>query len=305
MEISESQPPEDAEILESITEGIAAEIGAVDTDQAAALEASELEAQTATPMDVDEASSTTDELTAISESETTDDTLEVEPEKEISPDDDGYVDEDPVPVEEREPAADLSLASDESGSDEDQSDQPQEESTTTIDDEIEAAVDAVMTMDEEVEALPVPQEQHIIFTLAGTEYTALISNVAEIGYPLNVTPLPNVPEWVLGLANLRGDVISIVDLRAFLGLGKISRGGDARLLIAKTLQGDFIVGLIVESVRGIRYLNIDQIMEPPMDIAPQVATYVSGSYDLEGRALKLLNLERLLSSTEMRQLVMA
>ncbi len=152
------------------------------------------------------------------------------------------------------------------------------------------------------DTLPEPvEEQYIIFSLAGREYAAHISNIVEIGYPLNVTPLPNVPDWVLGLTNLRGDVISIFDLRAFLGFGKILQGGESRLLIAKTHEGDFNVGLIVDGVRGIRYLNIDLIEEPAADITAQVAKFVSGSYELDERILPLLDLQRLLSSSEMRQ----
>jgi hypothetical protein len=68
------------------------------------------------------------------------------------------------------------------------------------------------------------EEQHVIFTLAGTEYAAPIANVIEIGRPMVVTPVPNVPDWVLGVANLRGDIISMVNLRAFLGMDRLRTG---------------------------------------------------------------------------------
>jgi purine-binding chemotaxis protein CheW len=180
---------------------------------------------------------------------------------------------------------------------------PNEGMDDAVDDRILPAPLAGLIPEDAEYSLPEPvEEQHIIFSLAGRDYAAHISNIVEIGYPLNVTPLPNVPDWVLGLTNLRGDVISIFDLRAFLGFGKIPYGGETRLLIAKTLEGDFNVGLIVDSVRGIRYLNIDQIEEPVADITAQVAKYVSGSYELDERIFVLLDLQKLLSSSEMRQL---
>lgn len=304
MENSESQMPEDAEILESITEGIAVEISAADAGEVGPMGASDTEIESETRMHVEDDSFSMDEPIAPGEIVAIDDVDIEEPEKDVSPGGDGSAQEDSVSVEELGPVADRGIVSIETGFDEDQSNPIFEVSTTSIDDEIGTATETLVIADGAPEELEAPQEQHIIFTLADTEYSAQISNVMEIGYPLNVTPLPNVPGWVLGLANLRGDVISIVDLRAFLGLGKIVIGGDARLLLAKTLQGDFSVGLIVDSVRGIRYLSEDQIAETTVDISPQVNAYTSGSYDLDGRILLLLDLERLLSSTEMRQFEM-
>src|SRR4030095_6422769 len=78
------------------------------------------------------------------------------------------------------------------------------------------------------------EEQHVIFTLDGASYSLPIASVTEIGRPLAVTPLPNVPEWMVGVANLRGDIISVVDLRRFFGLGadEAPRGG--RMLVVRS-----------------------------------------------------------------------
>jgi purine-binding chemotaxis protein CheW len=145
------------------------------------------------------------------------------------------------------------------------------------------------------------EEQHVIFALAGTEYAAPIANVIEIGRPLDVTPVPNVPGWVLGIANLRGDIISMVDLRAFLGMERISYGQASRMLVAQTRREDMTTALIVDRVSGIRYLAVDRIGAPTAPIEDRVTPYLRGVYEHDGHLLVILNLERLLLSPEMRQ----
>jgi len=178
-----------------------------------------------------------------------------------------------------------------------------DELIAAIDEEVEAVYGAGPMVDLAA-ARPVEagdKEQHVIFSLAGAEYTVPIANVVEIGRPLAVTPVPNVPDWVLGAANLRGDIISMVDLRAFLGLEQVSPDRASRMLVAQTRQEDISVGLIVDQVSGISYLPAAQISAPAAPIQDQVAPYLRGVYEHEGRLLAVLNLEQLLLSPEMQQ----
>jgi purine-binding chemotaxis protein CheW len=145
------------------------------------------------------------------------------------------------------------------------------------------------------------EEQHIIFTLSDTEYTVSIANILEIGRPMDITSVPNTPDWVLGIANLRGDIISIVDLRAFLGMERISYGQASRMLVAQARQADVTTGLIVDRVNEIRYLSLDRIGAPAGPIADQVTPYLRGVYEHDGRLLAVLDFDRLLLSPEMRQ----
>jgi len=145
------------------------------------------------------------------------------------------------------------------------------------------------------------KEQHVIFSLAGAEYAVPIANVIEIGRPLNVTPLPNVPDWALGVANLRGEVISMIDLREFLGMGRTSYGQASRMLVARASEEDVTTSLIVDRVSGIRYLSVDEIVAPGAPIEDKIAPYLRGVCEHDGHLLVVLNLERLLLSPEMQQ----
>src|SRR5436190_369995 len=80
----------------------------------------------------------------------------------------------------------------------------------------EGAVEGEAAGDAEVES---PSgEQFLIFTAAGTDFAAPLANIVEVGDAPLVTPLPCVPDWVLGVSNVRGDILSVLDLRTFFGL---------------------------------------------------------------------------------------
>lgn len=145
------------------------------------------------------------------------------------------------------------------------------------------------------------EEQHLLFDLAGAEYAVPIANVIEIGRPPDVTPVPNVPDWVLGVANLRGEVISMVDLRTFLGMDGTSHGQASRMLVARASEENVTTGLIVDHVSGIRYLSADRIVTPGALIEDRVAPYLRGVYEHDGRLVVVLNIELLLLSPEMHQ----
>lgn len=173
----------------------------------------------------------------------------------------------------------------------------------TIDMEVEQAF-GPGAMADLMTAAPVGEaggEQHVIFSLAETEYAAHIGNVTEIGDPLEATPVPNVPDWVLGVANLRGDIISMVDMRMFLGMEPTGSGHGRRMLVAQARGEELTTGLIVDRVSGIRYLDVKRIGAPAAPMDDQVAPYLRGVYEHDGRLLVVLDFDRLLLSPEMRQ----
>src|SRR5262249_53212358 len=140
--------------------------------------------------------------------------------------------------------------------------------------------------------------QHVMFTLAGAEYAVPIDNVLEVGRPLTPTPVPNVPDWVLGVANVRGDIVSMIDLRGFLGLPP-HRGPERRLLVVRPRSEELAVGLLVDRVGGIRDIPPASVNTgAPADGA--VAAYVHGVVEADGERLVVLDLERLLLTPELR-----
>jgi len=172
-----------------------------------------------------------------------------------------------------------------------------------IDNQIDALYGTEDSIDVSGEKTHVPgqEEQHVIFHLANTEYTVPIGNVTEIGRPLPTTTVPNVPGWMFGVANLRGDIVSMVDLRGFLGLPPAHFEQDGRMIIAQSTDEEVTAGLLVDRVSGIRFLAVEEITAPTAAIEDQVAPYLRGVYEDNGRLLVVLNLDKLLLSSEMQQ----
>ena len=174
----------------------------------------------------------------------------------------------------------------------------------TIDQQIGALPDPDVAGDRQPEAgtdVTASEQLHIIFVLGQVEYAIPISNVTEMGRPPRITQVPNVPEWVLGVANLRGDIISVVDLRRFLGLPPHDWRGNGRLLVTQSHRDDITVGLIVDRVTGLGNLEVAKIGAPTAPIEDQVTPYLRGVYEYQGHLLVVLNLDHLLLSAEMQQ----
>jgi purine-binding chemotaxis protein CheW len=142
--------------------------------------------------------------------------------------------------------------------------------------------------------------RYLHFSLAGRAYAFPVENVLEGGRPLGVTPLPFVPDWILGISNLRGDVLSIVDLRAFLCLASPNLHPEDRLVVVKSLKEDLQVGLIVDRIQGVLPLQ----EEPRMPTTPQrdrAEDFLIGTCERDSGMLSVLDIERLLLSPAMKQ----
>jgi purine-binding chemotaxis protein CheW len=146
------------------------------------------------------------------------------------------------------------------------------------------------------------KDQYLVFTLAGLDYAVSTANLLEVGRPSSITSVPNVPSWVLGVANVRGDIVSMVDLGAFLGLTQtFASVPDGRVLVVRTISQEIMAGLLVEKVKGLRLISGDRITVPAASFENRLSPFMRGVSDIDGRLLVFLDLDRLLLSAEMRQ----
>ncbi len=145
------------------------------------------------------------------------------------------------------------------------------------------------------------KKRHVLFALAGSQYAISAAHVQEVGEVQRITPVPNVPEWLAGVVNLRGDIISMVDLRVFLGLEPMMYQQSSRMLVTQAGPENMIIGLIVDQVSSIKYLATDRITAPTAPIENQITSYLKGVYEHEGQLLIVLDIEQMLLSSEMQQ----
>ncbi len=145
--------------------------------------------------------------------------------------------------------------------------------------------------------------QYIRFFLEDTEIGVPLSSAQEVGRMPDVTPLPNLPTWILGISNIRGDIVSVVDLKRYLGWTPGGRKRDHRIIVVS--NGQTRVGLRVDRVAGIFSLDRTgaEILPSPFkdEPEPELAFYVRGVVGFDEHSLYILDIEKLLSSSRMTE----
>ena len=122
-------------------------------------------------------------------------------------------------------------------------------------------------MQEEAE-VAVVQTEVVVVRLGGSRYALPMSSVAEVGRPPSLTRVPGLPSWLAGVANWRGRVLAIVDLRPLLTASPATLDRRARLVVLN--RGGVPVGLLTEGVEGTHLLDDDQV-EPSLAHLPDTA----------------------------------
>lgn len=144
-------------------------------------------------------------------------------------------------------------------------------------------------------------DRYILFTVGGGKYAVPVPHVLEIGRIPRITPVPNVPEWMRGVINLRGDILSVIDFRAFLGLEEQHYTDRSRMLVVKTAGDEITTSLIVDQVMGIIPLSTARLELPATVSGHKAAPYLAGAYEHDQQICAVFDLERLLLSPEIRQ----
>ena len=138
--------------------------------------------------------------------------------------------------------------------------------------------------------------QFISFRIGEEEFAIDIMAVREIKGWTETTVLPNQPDYLLGVLNLRGLIVPIFDLRCRFGMG-LTTATRAHVVIIVSVM-DRTVGLLVDAVSDILTVT-DENMQPTPDIANEAAkAYARGILAIEGRMICLIELDALFPHTE-------
>lgn len=142
--------------------------------------------------------------------------------------------------------------------------------------------------------------QLVSFKIGNEEFGIDILNVQEIIKTVQITKVPNSPEFVEGIINLRGKVIPVMDLRVRLNLERKAQDKDTRIIVVEI--NSKTVGFIVDEVNEV--LRIPKsITEPPPEMVTSVnSEYITAVGKLEDRLITLIDLQKVLSTDEKNQL---
>ncbi|MCU7492886.1 MAG: purine-binding chemotaxis protein CheW [Ignavibacteria bacterium] len=142
--------------------------------------------------------------------------------------------------------------------------------------------------------------QLVSFKIGNEEFGVNILKVQEIIRMIEITQMPNSPEFVDGVINLRGRVIPVISLRKKLGLQRIEHDRNSRTIVVEICGRT--VGFIVDSVSEVLRIPVNITEAPPAIAAGINSDYITSIARLEDRLLILLDLEKALLGEEKEQL---
>ncbi len=134
----------------------------------------------------------------------------------------------------------------------------------------------------------------VTFRLGADRYGVEIGMVREIQRAGNITAVPTVPEFVVGVMNLRGNILSVVDIRVFFGLPAVTLRESTRILV---VEGSGVrLGIVVERVDEISDVRGETI-KPPLSLDKGITDdYIRGIVTHRGEMLIVVDLEKILSN---------
>lgn len=142
--------------------------------------------------------------------------------------------------------------------------------------------------------------QLVSFRLDQEEYGIEITKVQEIILMGDITRVPQTPNFIKGLINLRSTVIPIVDLRLRFGLKEERPTDDTRIMVVNV--GGKTIGIIVDAVSEVLRIGQEQISPPPPTVAGLGREYLTGLVKLDKRLLILLDIDKILIQDEAQAL---
>ncbi len=151
-------------------------------------------------------------------------------------------------------------------------------------------------MDFKNESLTAEQGQYLTFFLKSQSYGVPIAAVREINQLSDIVQIPKTPSFVMGVMNLRGKVIPVVDLRMKFGMGKTPHTKETCIIVIETELGQ--VGAVVDAVSEVVDLTAEQIGPPPILGEEKELAFVKGIGKLNETVIVLVDVVNALSREE-------
>ncbi|WP_207062452.1 chemotaxis protein CheW [Motiliproteus sp. SC1-56] len=147
-----------------------------------------------------------------------------------------------------------------------------------------------------------PVLQWVTFRLAEETYGINVMQVQEVLRYTEVAPVPGAPAYVLGIINLRGNVVTVIDTRQRFGLPATEVTDHSRIVVIEV--GGQVVGILVDAVSEVVYLNQSEIEQAPNVGTEESAKFIQGVCHKDNRLLILVDLQKLMSEEEWSEIAM-
>ncbi len=157
-----------------------------------------------------------------------------------------------------------------------------------------------MTAGSAVQASAGPEWVGVAFRMGGETFLVAREETREVlGYPAAVTRIPGAKSWVKGLANVRGQLLPMLDLRQFLGSGATASGRNTRVVVVN--HRDIPAGLMVDEVLGFRRFAESEFDAEAPPTVIRCDSYLAGAFRRGGEVWPVLSLKSLVESQSFLQ----
>jgi purine-binding chemotaxis protein CheW len=150
------------------------------------------------------------------------------------------------------------------------------------------------------ESSTVNSKQYVTFCLAEELFGVEVSRTREILSVISVTSVPQTPDYMLGVINLRGQVVPVIDMRLKLGLSAAEETQDTCIIVVEVLvDGEpIVVGALADAVREVLEIKSDAI-EPPPRLGTRLNTeFIKGMGKIDESFLILLDIDKIFNTDE-------
>ena len=142
--------------------------------------------------------------------------------------------------------------------------------------------------------------QWVTFQLENETYGINVMQVQEVLRYTEIAPVPGAPEYVLGIINLRGNVVTVIDTRSRFGLPSGDVSENSRIVIIEAEKQ--VIGIMVDSVAEVVYLRQSEIETAPNVGNEESAKFIQGVCNKNGELLILVELDKMMSEEEWSEL---
>jgi purine-binding chemotaxis protein CheW len=138
--------------------------------------------------------------------------------------------------------------------------------------------------------------QWVTFQLEEETYGINVMQVREVLRYTEIAPVPGAPDYVLGIINLRGNVVTVIDTRSRFGLMEGEITDNTRIIVIESERQ--VIGILVDSVAEVVYLKSSEIDTTPSVGTEESSKFIQGVSNRDGKLLILVDLNKLLSDEE-------
>lgn len=149
-------------------------------------------------------------------------------------------------------------------------------------------------MNDQVQANNDPVTEWVTFRLDAEKYGVDVMRVREVLRDIEITPVPGAPNFILGIINLRGNVVTVIDTRKRFGLGSKDVDDLSRIVVLES--GSEVVGMLVDSVAEVADVHTSAIEFAPNVGNDESSKFIQGVSNREDGLLILVDVNSLLGS---------